>query len=337
MAGGRAGSWADGFEAKTPYSVGAAKTPEVFAEGVISTEDDEINGSFSADGMEYYFSKVAQFTTFPRLAVLCVSRYVDGKWSTPQVLPFSGKYVDLLPRLSPDGKTMYFSSSRPAPGLSAHVLRIWAVERNAAGWSEPHALAAPINAPDTDWNWAASVTRDGTMYFASSRGGTGAQHIFRSRLVNGVYTEPEKLGSAINSQFNEADPFISADEHVLIFSSLGTGLPQAQDRPETLQGGGALYARGDLYVSTNENGTWTPARHLEHAVNTTADESSPSITPDGQYLFFTSERSPFTVPTSHPLIYGEIEKQLHETLNGHGNIFFISCGVLGLTAPKASQ
>jgi hypothetical protein len=320
-----------------PYSLGLAAEPKLFAEGVISTEDDEVNGSFNPDGTEYYFSKVAQFTTFPRLAVICVSRYASGKWSEPQVVSFSGKSLDLTPRFSPDGKTMYFSSSRPAAGKAAHVLRIWSVERTAAGWGEPRDLPAPINASDTDWNWSASVTREGTMYFTSTRGGAGVPHIFRSRSVNGLYQEPEKLGPEINSDYVEADPFISPDEHFLIFSSSGTGPPQALDRPETLKGGGVLYARGDLYASENVNGVWSKARHLEHGVNTTADESSPSITPDGKYLFFSSERSPFTVPTAHPMNYAEIETQLHSTLNGHGNIFFVSWDALGWSAPKAGK
>ena len=54
------------------------------------------------------------------------------------------------------------------------------------------------------------------------------------------------------------------------------------------------------------------------------------ITPDGKYLFFTSERSPFTVPTAHRLNYDEIETVLHSTLNGHGNIFFISSEALDI-------
>src|SRR5215470_2039128 len=106
-----------------PPHFGHVTSPQLFAEGVISTEDDEVNGSFSPDGLEYFFAKINLTTTFPRLGILCVSRFRDGHWSEPEVLPFSGgEYLDLSPRLSPDGSTMYFSSMRPSSGLASGAL-----------------------------------------------------------------------------------------------------------------------------------------------------------------------------------------------------------------------
>jgi len=322
---------------KPPYSAGHVAAPRLFAEGVISTEDDELNGSFSPDGSEFFFAKVNLTTTFPRLGILCISRFRNGHWTEPEILPFSGgSYLDLSPRLAPDGRTVFFSSTRPVPGLAARALHIWSVQRTPAGWDDPHPLPAPINKPDNNWHWSPSVTRDGTLYFASTRD-AGQPHIFRSRLVNGAYTEPEKLGPEINSPFNESDPFISPDENILVFASAGNGPPGGEDRPETIKGGGVQYARCDLYVSFRQNGKWSPAKHLEHGINTFADEGSPSITPDGQYLFFSSERSPFTVPAAHRLGYEEIERMLHSTLNGHGNIFYISVDALDPPKPQPPE
>jgi Tol biopolymer transport system component len=317
------------------YDVGRVSEPRLFAEGVISTEDDELGGTFSPDGSEFYFVKVIQYTSFPRLGLICVSRYRHGQWTEPEVVSFSGRDLDFPPKVSPDGQTMYFSSSRPAPGKTARVLRIWAVDRIGDGWGEPRVLPAPINAPDNSWNWAPSVTRNGTLYFTSNREG-GKSHIYRSRYINGSYAEPEKLGPEINSEFNESDPYISPDEKILIFSSSGNDLGD-QDRAETLKGGGVLYARADLYVSTNRNGKWSAAHHLGHSINSVADEGSPSLTPDGKYLFFASERSAFTVPTAHKLDYDEIEQMLHSTLNGHGNIYFISSEALDLEDARVRQ
>jgi Tol biopolymer transport system component len=317
-----------------PYSVGHVAAPRLFAEGVVSTEDDELNGSFSRDGSEFFFAKANLTTTFPRLGILCVSRFSHGHWTEPEILPFSGgSYLDLSPRLSPDGATLFFSSTRPVPGLAARALRIWSVQRTSAGWAEPQPLPDTINTPN-NWHWGPSVTRDGTLYFASTRD-AGQPHIFRSRFLNGAYTEPEKLGPEINSRFNESDPFISPDENTLVFASTGNGPPGGEDRPETIKGGGVQYARSDLYVSFRQNGEWSPAKHLEHGINTFADEGSPSITPDGKYLFFSSERSLFSVPAAHRLTYNEIELMLHATLNGHGNIFYISIDALDPPKPPA--
>src|ERR1700731_2366984 len=131
--------------AMLPYDAGDVREPRLFGEGTISTADDESNGSFSPDGTEYYFAKSNPYTTSPRWQVLCVSRFRGGRWSEPEVLPFSGKYRDSAPRLSPDGQRLYFSSSRPVPGKTARVFRIWSAERTATGWGEPEPLPAPIN------------------------------------------------------------------------------------------------------------------------------------------------------------------------------------------------
>jgi hypothetical protein len=317
----------EGQVGKAPYDVGPVPVPRLFAEGIVSTEDDEVGGTFSPDGTEFYFSKVIQSTTFPRLGLLCVSRFRGGRWTEPEALPFSGRHLDLLPQFAPDGKTLYFSSSRPITGSGSRALRIFRVSRVGDQWAEPEPLPPPVNA-EGSWNWGASMTGDGTLYFASTRGGKQS-HLFRSRFAAGVFGDAEELGPEVNSEFNERDPYVSPDETILIFASSGKDLGD-NDRRETLKGGGVLYARADLYLSTGKGGAWSMARHLEHGINSVADEGAPCLTPDAKYLFFTSERSPFTVPEPHRLEAGEIQRMLHSTLNGHGNIFFISRAALDL-------
>ena len=316
-----------------PADLGSVAHPRLFLEGTVSTRDDETGGTFSPDGREFYFVKVAPYTTFPRVGLICVTRFRDGRWTTPESVSFSGRYLDFPPKISPDGKTMFFSSSRPAPGKQAHLIRIWSSTRTDSGWGEPVALPAPVN-DEANWNLSPSVTKDGTLYFASTRDG-GHLHIFRSRLVNGSYGPAEKLGAEVNSEFNESDPYVSPDEKILVFAASASDIGTT-DRKETLKGGGVLYARGDLYMSVGQDGHWSAARHLENGINSTADEGAPSLTPDGRYLFFTSERSPFTVPTAHRLRNAEIESMLHSTLNGHGNIYFVSREALD-TSDKGSS
>lgn len=314
--------------------LGFAAHPRLFLEGTVSTRDDETGGTFSPDGREFYFVKVAPYTTFPRLGLICVTRFRDGRWTTPEAVSFSGRYLDFPPKISPDGKTMFFASSRPAPGKQAHLIRIWSSTRTDGGWGEPVALPAPVN-DEASWNLSPSVTSDGTLYFASTRDAEHL-HIFRARLENGAYEKPEKLGPEINSEFNESDPYISPDEKMLVFAASANDIGTT-DRKETLKGGGVLYARADLYVSFNQNGHWSNARHLNAGINSTADESAPSLTPDGRYFFFTSERSSFTVPTAHRLNNGEIETMLHSTMNGHGNIYFVSREALDASDTGSSR
>jgi hypothetical protein len=308
--------------------------PHLFAEGVISTPDDESGGVFSPDGKDFYFGKLNPTTTFPRIGLICVSHWSNGKWSTPEVLPFSGKDLDLPPRLSPDGTSMYFSSARPVESSKVRTLRLWKSDKTQTGWSEPQPLPPPVNSPEGHFILSASVTKDGTIYFASDRDEPGRPQIYKSRLVNGVYQEPEKLGPEINSDFNDYDPYINADETLLFFVSAGEGVPPFHRRPEILYTGGFPYARGDIYVSRNVNGKWTQARHLANGVNSVADDNAPALTPDSKHLIFSSERSPFVIPMAHRITMTEFEQMVHSALNGHGNIYTIPVSALALGAQK---
>jgi hypothetical protein len=320
-----------------PYGLtGTANEPRLFAEGIISTVDDETGATFSPDGTDFYFVKQVPYTTFPRYGIICVSHFRDGHWTVPDVVSFSGNYLDWGPKISPDGKTIFFASTRPAYGHPSHVIRIWSAEQTPGGWAEPQPLPEPINAPEDYWNLDPSVTRDGTLYFASDRGEHFHFQIYRARMVNGKYAEPEKLGPAINSMFNDSEPYISPDEKILIFASGGQQSPPYLARETDLNTGGHPYLRADLYFSVQQNGEWTPARHLEHGVNSVAEESYPSLTPDGRFLFFSSERSSFVVPMAHRLTYDAMERDLHSIFNGRGNIFFISVEALGLSSQAAT-
>lgn len=316
-----------------PYQVsGTVLQPQLFAEGVVSTVDDEIGGAFSPDGRAFYFTRLVPYTTAPRLGIMCVSHFANGRWNPAEILPFSGKNLDFPPRFDSTGNRMLFASSRPLPDGTRGGIRIWEVERTSAGWGEPHPLPPPINPAGVHWTGDPSIADDGTLYFSSDHEGPETIHIYRSRLVNGKYSEPEKLGPEINSEFNDSQPYVSPNGKILLFASTGSGEPPFNRRPKEIMGGGKPYPRADLYVSFEENGKWTPARHLEHGINTEAEEEYPFLTPDGRYLFFSSERSPFTVPVAHRLNYRELESNLHSTLNGHGNVFFI--GVEALELPQ---
>ncbi len=74
--------------------------PTVFAPGVISTGDYEVCPQFSPDGTTFYFVKSTPDANF---WTIVFSRYESGKWSVPQVAPFSGHYSDADEFISRDG------------------------------------------------------------------------------------------------------------------------------------------------------------------------------------------------------------------------------------------
>ncbi|MBI1850293.1 MAG: PD40 domain-containing protein [Planctomycetes bacterium] len=322
---GGASSLLPPYATTTPLS-----TPRLFAEGVVSTADDELGATLSPDGTTLYFAKRTPSTIASSVVVICVSRFEGGAWKRPEIAAFSGRFFDYSPSFAPDGKRLFFSSSRPVGGAARADSDIWVVDAEADGsWSEPRNLGRPIDTDAADQN--ACVAADGTLYFASTRpGGKGGFDLYRAKWEDGAYHDPENLGDAINTEASETQPYVSPDQKLLVFASLG--------RADARIAGGSPYPRPDLYVSTNENGAWTPARHLPAPINTDASEAYPYVSPDGRYLFFTSERNFTSIPMRRPLTYDELERRLHSPGNGLGDLYQVDIEALWISlAPRTNR
>jgi Tol biopolymer transport system component len=302
-----------GFAPPTRAAEEKPPQPEMIGEGVISTPDDEFGGSFSPDGQTIYFDK----TVSPHyLYTLCASHLSGGKWSAPEVLSFSGEYRDSDPVLSPDGQTLFFASDRPVHGKPVKAFFIWASKKSAAGWSEPQVLEGSVNSEGSQV--FASVANNGNLYFTSDR--KGEFDIYRSRLVDGKYQEAEDLGPTINSvTISSLEAFIAADESYLLIGSFGR------------QPG---YGDSDIFISYNQNGSWTTPKNLGPVINTAAREYSPRVTAEGKWLIFTSERGMQTEKRTEPFTYEEFTQKSRSIRNGLGNIYRIPMDyVLSTTRP----
>ena len=301
-----------------PYAVDApVLEPRVFAEGVVSTEDFDDYFTFTPDGRTVYFTKHDMAFDW---AAIVVSHFRDGRWTTPELVPFSGRYRDTTPHLSPDGRRLFFSSHRPVTGGEPRRDgEIWYCDRTGTGWSEPKHLGSPINSDGTDWH--PTVTADGTLYFVSDREAPkGANNIYRARLVDGAYPGVEMLGDAVNTDFHDMHASISADGRTLFFVSA--------ERPDGL-------GADDLYVSFLRDGTWTPARNLGPRINSRFYEYSAKISPDGRYLFFCRGFGDIWRPEAK-WTAGEIDALLSSSRNGLANIYQIDLAVALGEAPAAT-
>lgn len=297
---------------KHPYaSDKPLSEPTVFAEGVISTGDFDSHPAFTPDGKTLYF---VRSTPNFNLWTILVTRFRNGRWTTPEVAPFSGQYADADPFITPDGSHLYFISRRPVASKSNPDLDIWMMEHTGAGWVEPINLGAPVNSPGNEWY--PTIATNGTIYFGSDReGGKGRTDIYRCRFVNGKYAEAENLGDTINSQFNEFEPLIAPDESFLIFMAGG--------RPDSHGG-------FDLFISYNRNGTWTKPANLGEKINSGGNEYSPTISPDGKYFFWTSTRGFADKTLEKRLDYRELMTRLRGTRNGLGDIYQIDLAALNI-------
>ncbi|HEX2896774.1 MAG TPA: hypothetical protein VHP63_01825 [candidate division Zixibacteria bacterium] len=285
--------------------------PELFGEGVISTSEYELNASFSPDGNTFYFAKSAPDFSF---WTLVESHLVDGKWTKPEILPFSGKYSDADPFMLSGGKVLFFISDRPINenDTASKDLDIWQVEYDLGHWLKPRRLSSVINSPQAEW--FPCVTDNGTLYFTALReGGQGSYDIYRSRPAENGWGEPENLGDSINSKYAEIEAYVPPDESFIIFCSY--------NRPDGL-------GNSDMYVSFNNLGVWTAAKHLDAPINSSAEDRHMTVTPDGRYLVFTSTRGGWETPLEQKLNYSDYQKKLYSIYNGLGNIFQIEMDAL---------
>ena len=71
------------------------ETPELFAPGVISKSDSkEMGCTWTPDMKEFYFTRQGTPSN-PRAWAIWFTKEVDGIWKKPQIVTFSGKYMDI--------------------------------------------------------------------------------------------------------------------------------------------------------------------------------------------------------------------------------------------------
>jgi len=235
-------------------------TPRMFAPGIISDFGTEHSPAvFSPDLKEVYWTKEWR-------GPILFMKENNGVWTEPETAPFCSEYGDGEPIFSPDGKKLFFLSSRPTEtGGSSDKENIWLVERVQDSWSDPKPVSPNINA--FDLHWLFSVANNGTIYFSSPSGNSfGNRDIYSSRIVDGEYEEPKNLGEIINTPDSDHTPFIAPDESYLIYVS-----------------------SEKFHISyRNKNGVWIKPVDMGPKINSLFAALCPAVTPDGKYMFFIS-------------------------------------------------
>lgn len=237
-------------------------TPEIFAPGIVSTEAHEFSCSFTPDGNEFYFTRRDSVTRIP---LIMVTKLMDGVWTKPEVVSFIENTQSFEPRVTVDGKRLYFTYGKIIPEQQGPPMNIFYVEREGESWGVPRNMGAPFNPMKAMY---ISTTREGTIYTTDISGGPGSESIAVAKPIEGKYEKLEKLGTPINVGARDMYPFIAPDENYLLFTS---------KRP-------AEGIKSGLFVSfKNEDGTWSDPQGIALPL----EVGLPLVTPDGKFLFFT--------------------------------------------------
>lgn len=176
-----------------------------------------------------------------------------------------------------DGLTLYFTGRkdhRDTPGGDDFYYSHR--KSDTAAWGPSAKLGPPVNTPGDEG--ALTISPDGRyLLFAGCQwpDGYGSCDIFASRLTGNKVGNPVNLGPVINTGAWESQPSLSSDGRTLYFASA--------------RGGG--FGKSDIWTSyLQDNGKWSTPQNLGKLINTKGSEMAPFIHPDGQTLYFSSDR-----------------------------------------------
>jgi Tol biopolymer transport system component len=278
--------------------------PEIFAAGIISDEFGNRDMAISPLGDELFYTM--QFQSGRGFSAIMHSKKINGQWTQPEVATFCGHYNDLEPAFSPDGSKLYFVSSRPVNGVANKDYDIWYVTKTNGEWGNETHMGAPVNT--TEDEYYPSLTKTGNIYFTRAVQGR-EEDIMMCQFKNNQYDTAVSLPDVINSAGDEFNAFVDPDEKFILF----TGYKRK-----------GAYATGDLYISKKqEKGEWVEAVDLGNVINQPGLNYCPYISPDKKYFFFTSNFSAVKVPFAKKQNANELYKQMHSTLNGADNIYWM--------------
>ena len=257
--------------------------PQIFAPGTISGPSNDADATFTPEGHTVVFS---------RDGAIMFSKKVGQMWSKPDIASFSGRWMDMQPTMSPDGRYLIFVSNRPVNASDMDHPRgnMWRVDRKGDGWGDSVHLPAVINTGPSVWG--PSIAADGTVYFMQRPDPKGPWHIWRSKQVDGAYQAAAPLSFG-DPTTQDVDPAVAPDQSFIVFSS---------KHP-------AIDAHEHLYIAFREGDGWRKPIDLGTDVNGDGnnDVNEARLGPDGKTLYFTTDR---TINVSYPRTHLQAEKDL---------------------------
>jgi len=234
--------------------------PELVPEGMLVH-----GGCFSPGQTEFMFT--VSDAAFQRFDVKTIRRVGDG-WSSPRNAFFNSSANEHGTSFSPDGKTLYFSSTRPVHNTTTvSTWQLWRCQRTGEEWGMPTHVDIP-NLRDALVSHP-SVATDGTLYFHAGAPDYSELQIYSARPDGNRFGDASRLPAEINRGLQQYTPFIDPERRFLLFED-----------------------QSGLMVSFRDSeGTWSRAVALGEQAPTQT-RGNPYITPDGRFLFFAAGDDP---------------------------------------------
>ena len=281
------------FIAGTEYHIGAA--------------------SFTADGTEMYFTLThlpdRKIKDTARIKTIKLDIYssrrnsATGLWEKPVPFIYNNEAAYSVgdPFVTPDGKTLYFTSDMPS-GLGG--TDIYYCERTDGNWSQPVNLKAINTSANERTPFIAS---DGTIYFSTDGDkGMGGLDIFKALRKGSTFGVKQNLGYPINSAQDDFAYVLANDCVSGYLSSNRTGGVGSDDiysfnllQTATYNLEGVVYDKFTRYPIANSIVTLTRPKGILAKVQTNSA---------GQFSFVLNENSDYQLK-------GEKNAYLADNLN----------------------
>lgn len=203
----------------------------------------------------------------------------------------NSSFDDKGPSITADGKTLVFTSRRPAGGKTKTKIDKEGDFKNfediymskwddmKSSWTEAEMVKGSLNTEGHDA--CTSISPDGKLIFVyrNIEGETKSGDIYYSKVMtSGKWGAPKAYTKPVNSTYYEDGACISSDGSKLFFIS---------ERPGTSEQKGQ--GMGDIWMCKKITKTeWGPPVNLGPEVNTPDDENGLFLHPDGKTLFFCS-------------------------------------------------
>lgn len=230
-------------------------TASIFAPDIVSVNGRyEYAISFSPEMDEMYFS--ANNEDGPQ--AIYFSRHKDGNWTIPKIANFTNgkKQNELEGFVSPDGGKIYFTAYDSVFSDE----NIWYVNRVEDSWSEATELDSPVN---DDLVFYSNTAKNGDLFYTS----ISQWKMYYAPNMNGEFLQVHEVGIDYGGH-----GFISPDQDFILVDA-----PKENDDSRDR----------DIHVCFEKHdGTWSNPINLGDSVNSDFNETCPSLSPDGKFLFF---------------------------------------------------
>ncbi|MCC5850361.1 MAG: PD40 domain-containing protein [Verrucomicrobia bacterium] len=232
-----------------------------------------------------------------------ISRTVrDGElrqvlWEDPVPVNLAPDTTDHIePAISADGRVLVFAWRREGGAAN-----LYEAERQGDHWGEPRPLMA-INTDSDELGPELNRSGDLLFFYSDRPGGPGGYNIWMSRRRYGEWEAPEVLGDSVNSIFDEYDPALDAGGRQLAFASnRPVDAPPVVDemawratlRERSRRPPFNLYLASRIDVEADgegEGGIRFDQASYSAEVNSDADDGQPAFSPNGDFLYFSSNR-----------------------------------------------